>query len=334
MRQRILSSISSKPSNNNLPLVSVVVPMRNEEAQAEACLESLAALTYEPIEFVLVDDRSSDKTTHLIEQFCVQDPRCKLLTLKEEPPLGWSGKAHAADVGIRASRGELIIVADADVRHAPQSAARTVRQLEGREFIIGLPKAGGQGISAWCARYLYELLFIASDREQGFAFGAYAAFTRALYERLGGWGHAPGHPEVLALADRARRLGVYPFLLRRDDLYMEQYATLGAASQALMRNTNYRFMPSRAVLRVAAILTWCWVGASLIWQSPLIGGLMLLCYCGLMGYAWRRYGTLAVFGGFCFALPGALWFTAVSLFSMVWQALGGRVRWRGRSFVR
>ncbi len=307
--------------------------MRDEAGQARACLASLSATTYEPVEFCIVDDRSADQTSAIAREFAAHDARFRLLSL-DEPPAGWSGKARAADAGIRASLGALVIVADADVRHSPQSVACSVRDLEGRELIVALPRAGGRGPAAWCARYLYELLYLVSDERQYFAFGAYAAFTRTLYERLGGWEKAPGHPEVMALAARARHAGARAALVRRDDLYMEQYATVGEASRALLRNTNYQLMPPRPAARVAASLTLCWAGVSFLGQAPLVGSIMLLCYCGLIGYSWRRYGALAALGGFLFALPGALWFTAVSLSSMFWQALGGAVRWRGRSFVR
>jgi len=51
---------------NKLHLVSVIIPTYNEEKVIDDCLKSLADQSYKPIEIILVDDGSKDKTPKII----------------------------------------------------------------------------------------------------------------------------------------------------------------------------------------------------------------------------------------------------------------------------
>src|SRR5438105_13900816 len=56
-------------STENNPLVSVIVPARNEEACLGLCLESLVAQTGIDFEIVVVDDASTDRTAEIARSF-------------------------------------------------------------------------------------------------------------------------------------------------------------------------------------------------------------------------------------------------------------------------
>jgi len=58
----------------NPPLVSVIVPARNEEACLAACLESLAAQTGIPYKIIVVDDDSTDRTAEIAHAFATRKP--------------------------------------------------------------------------------------------------------------------------------------------------------------------------------------------------------------------------------------------------------------------
>src|SRR5690554_5188093 len=100
-----------------LPGVTVILPAHNEQERLPATLSSLAAQEYAgAVEFVIVDDRSTDATADIIDSFAARDPRFRRLTVTESSRR-LSPKVNAVNSGIRASDGEIIITTDADCEY-------------------------------------------------------------------------------------------------------------------------------------------------------------------------------------------------------------------------
>jgi cellulose synthase/poly-beta-1,6-N-acetylglucosamine synthase-like glycosyltransferase len=97
------------------PSVSVIVSARNESAHITKCLTSLSRLNYPPekLEFIIVNDRSTDNTGELIDRFIEQHSHFKAIHITNPHPF-LSGKAGALSHAIQISRGEIIFVTDAD----------------------------------------------------------------------------------------------------------------------------------------------------------------------------------------------------------------------------
>ena len=109
-------------------LVTVVIPARNESATIATVVGSVRASTYQPLEIVVVDDRSTDDTAAIVERLAMEDGRLRLV--RGEPlPEGWYGKPWACVQGYRAARGDLLLFTDADTRHEPELLARAVGAL-------------------------------------------------------------------------------------------------------------------------------------------------------------------------------------------------------------
>src|SRR5687768_3438053 len=76
------------------PLVSIIIPARNEAAVIETVVRSVLASTYEPLELLVLDDRSTDETAAIVERLAAGDGRLQLV--RGEPlPEGWYGKPWA-----------------------------------------------------------------------------------------------------------------------------------------------------------------------------------------------------------------------------------------------
>jgi len=105
------------------PIVSVIVPARNEEACLGACLESLVAQAGVSFEVVVVDDGSTDRTREIAQSF----PRVRVVDPGPPPP-GWSGKNSALVAGAAEARGEWLLFTDADTVHRTGSLARSVAE--------------------------------------------------------------------------------------------------------------------------------------------------------------------------------------------------------------
>ena len=90
---------------DDAPLVSVVVPARNERRNIERCVRSVLTSTYAPLEVIVVDDHSTDGTGDIARAIAATDSRLHII---DAPPLpsGWFGKQWACATGARwASRG-------------------------------------------------------------------------------------------------------------------------------------------------------------------------------------------------------------------------------------
>src|SRR5271166_6640181 len=69
-----------------LPLISVIVPACNEEANIEATLRSLLAIDSVPIEILAIDDRSTDATGTILDRISAESKRLTVLHITELPP--------------------------------------------------------------------------------------------------------------------------------------------------------------------------------------------------------------------------------------------------------
>ncbi len=102
-------------SHENPALVSVLVPARNEASRVvRENLLSLARQTYPALEVVVIDDRSTDSTLAILQDVQNTFPD-RIYVVQGEPlPPGWLGKTFALQQGKERSRGEWLLLADAD----------------------------------------------------------------------------------------------------------------------------------------------------------------------------------------------------------------------------
>ncbi|MCB2206031.1 glycosyltransferase [bacterium] len=101
----------------NLPFLTVLVPMRDEAPQLEASAASLAAQQYpsDRLEVLYIDDHSTDGSAEEAERLLGQDARFRVLHCSESE----SGKKDALTRGVQEARGEIIVTTDADCTHDP-----------------------------------------------------------------------------------------------------------------------------------------------------------------------------------------------------------------------
>ena len=105
---------------DELPLISVLVPARDEEENIEACVRSLLALNYPRFEVLVLDDHSADETYPLLCRLRDRDHRLRVLIGADLPP-DWYGKPFACWQLAHAARGELLLLTDADCVFSPDA---------------------------------------------------------------------------------------------------------------------------------------------------------------------------------------------------------------------
>ena len=96
-------------SMNDMPLISVIVPVYNGERYLPACIDSILGQTWPCMEIIIVDDGSTDDSGNIAEQYC-ESCRDKVRVLRQNN----SGVSMARLAGIQAAHGEWIGFVDAD----------------------------------------------------------------------------------------------------------------------------------------------------------------------------------------------------------------------------
>ena len=102
-------------SDDELPTATVIVAARNEESNIKRCLISLGKLEYPEgkLEVLIVDDRSTDKTGEIIDEF-ISDRENFHKIIPDEPKGKMVGKVNALATAIREANGKIILTTDAD----------------------------------------------------------------------------------------------------------------------------------------------------------------------------------------------------------------------------
>jgi dolichol-phosphate mannosyltransferase len=129
-----LTSLELEPVEPE-PLLTVLVPTKNERGNVPHVVARLeAALPTVPLEIVFVDD-SSDGTTELIEDLAAESGRHVVL-LKQTHDRHIGGLGAAVVQGLRAARAPWVCVMDADLQHPPELVAALLEQAESRDLDV------------------------------------------------------------------------------------------------------------------------------------------------------------------------------------------------------
>jgi cellulose synthase/poly-beta-1,6-N-acetylglucosamine synthase-like glycosyltransferase len=192
-----------------LPMVSVLIPARDEAAAIAASLTGILASTGIPFEVVVMDDCSTDETAKIVQSVARIEMRVRL---EHAPPLtvGWNGKQHACWELAHVAKGELLCFVDADVRLAPEALERMAAFLvQGDAALVsGFPREITVTWMEWLLLPLIHFVllgflpitkmrkgtdpafaagcgqFMMVQREAYFASGGHAAIRRTMHDGL------------------------------------------------------------------------------------------------------------------------------------------------------
>jgi glycosyltransferase involved in cell wall biosynthesis len=141
----------------NPPLVSVVIPARNEARNIQQCVRSVLTANYPNFEVIVVDDHSTDGTGDLARAIAARDARVHVIQNPDLPD-GWFGKQWACQNGAAASRGELICFADADTTQSSDLITRSVNAIQRRGADL-FSVAGKQEVGTFWERLIQPMIF-------------------------------------------------------------------------------------------------------------------------------------------------------------------------------
>src|SRR4030043_434290 len=189
-----------------VPLVSVLIPARNEEENIEACLRSLRIQDYPNFEIIVLDDNSEDRTAELVEAMAAKDKRIRLI---KGAPLaeGWAGKPFACYQLAEKARGSWLLFIDADTTHAPHMLRSTMAlALELKPSLLsGFPRQMAESLPEKIAMPLMYFVIMSwfplwwlhrsGGTRPSLAIGQFLLFPREDYWRIGG--HMAGQDKIL-----------------------------------------------------------------------------------------------------------------------------------------
>ncbi|MCS6807305.1 MAG: glycosyltransferase family 2 protein [Bacteroidota bacterium] len=179
------------------PLVSVLIPARNEATTIANCLAGLLGQTYKNLEIIVLDDYSEDKTAEIVREFAQHYPQVRLISGRPLPT-GWTGKNWACQQLSAAARGAIYIFTDADNTHAPNAVENTVRWMQRYDLsmLSAFPQQQTETLPEQLSvpvvdMFVYAALplwltYVLPYPSLSAANGQWIAFTRQAYVELGG----------------------------------------------------------------------------------------------------------------------------------------------------
>lgn len=332
------------------PLISVIIPARNEARNIERCLRSVLATQYAPIEVIVVDDRSTDDTAELVEP--ATGHRLQLVR-GTEPPSGWFGKQWAIVQGYRVAKGELLLFTDADTKHEPELIPRAVGALRAErvDLLTVLPR---QEMRGFWERLIQPHVFFALGARAGniarinrtrtvwnaIANGQFILTPRAAYDAAGTHEAVKGTvADDMMLAQAYVRAGKDIFLVHAQEfMTTRMYGSLREIIEGWSKNLALgapMMMPPIAWLRaIVPYFMWVpvlfWLAPPAVWLALHWPAAKLATIASLVTWVVIYIGERApVWYAALYPLGASI----VALIMMRSALRGGRkVEWRGRTY--
>jgi len=326
------------------PLVSVIVPARNEEVCLGRCLRSLVGQQGVAFEIIVVDDESTDRSREIAQSF----PGVRIVDAGPLPP-GWTGKNNAVWTGAKQARGTWLLFTDADTVHLPGSLARSWDEAQ-RHGAALLSYSPEQEVHGFWEKAVMPVIFAelaktyrparVSDPGSPVAAanGQYLLVSREAYDAVGG--HAAVGTSLLedvALARRVKSLGRKLFFrYAADAVRTRMYRSFRQLQEGWTKNLALLFpSPMRlAVLRLTEFVLI--VGSAQAALSEGVGGrtspTIASCILAivLIAFQQRRIRTAHfAWDANILSLIGLPLFSYLLLRSEHFHKLG-KVTWKGR----
>jgi len=237
-------------------LLSVIVAARNEEKQIKASILSQLKQTYKNVEWILVNDRSTDQTGIIMDELAKQDPRIMVVHITELPE-GWLGKNHALYKGTLQASGEWLLFTDADVKYEEGAFAKALHYFETHQLdhLTAAPNLSAHRfwLKSFVAFFLFGFSYFKRpwmannpNSKIGTGIGAFTLVSNAAYQSFGTHKQLKMRPDDdLQLGMKMKKAGYRQRIVTALRLIeVEWYGNLKEAFIGLEKNTfaglNYR----------------------------------------------------------------------------------------------
>lgn len=330
------------------PMISILIPSRNEANNLPGCLSSLEKLTYpaDKIQFILGDDNSTDTTKYILEAWVKTMPKAEFVSIQPNPnPANQlNGKANAlAQMGTLA-KGEVLLFTDADCL-VPKGWVEEMLEGLGPDvgIVTGITTVKGnsyfekfQAFDWWLSLGMVKVL---DDLGISItAMGNNMLITREAYEKVGGFAGIPfSLTEDFEMARSLKKIGYKGVHQVSSENLIETKAQLDFSSLLKQRKRwmagaftlpiYWRVLLALQVLFFPAILV-------VIWFFPIIGMIVWSLKILLQSNFIRRF---AAYAGQDLPYRDLLLFEIYYLFTswstIVYYFWPSKTDWKGRQYL-
>ncbi len=142
------------------PTITIIIPTYNRSLVIEKTLNSMIAQTYTSWECIIVDDRSTDNTVQVIEEYASKDARFKVY---QRPSNRSKGANACRNIGIEKSTGNFFIFLDSDDTLSAGSLQNRIayfekyKEVQGLIFSTGVLSEDGEKVTPFTKTIQEEL---------------------------------------------------------------------------------------------------------------------------------------------------------------------------------
>lgn len=233
------------------PLVSIVMPVYNDEDYVAAAIESILAQTFTDFELIIVDDGSQDRSPQIAREHMNRDGRIRLIELERN-----QGETVARNIGIAAATGDFVAGMDSDDISLPERLQKQVSFLHVNKHI------GAVGVHAKVVDADLQLLFHKRPPQvhanlmlhqfiEGYPFvSASVMFRRPLLQAVGGYDESMGNYAGADMDMMMRLMGRTRFANIAEGLYLYRMHRQPTATAQSERKRHAEIIRQRRLERL------------------------------------------------------------------------------------
>lgn len=351
----IMNRSRKTDSLEDFPLVSILVPARDEERNIAICVQSLLNQDYPAFEILVLDDQSSDRTFSILDEISQANQKLRVFSGKPTPN-GVQGKNWACSQLAGQAKGELLFFTDADTQFSADALRRAVATMLGEEadLLTGYPR---QVMGTWGERFLVPfftwamltfnslwLAYILKVPALSSAVGQMMLFKREAYFKIGG--HEGIGESVVDDLSLARGIIAGGFCWRvtyiADIISCRMYQNGQEARQGFSKNLfavfDFRIIPFVFVFSWLVILFW-WplilLLANILGKAPFSNPSHIYVCIIFSILLWGiQYANVKINILLAFLYPLTILVITVTAFQSLYYSLSGKLVWKGRQLAR
>jgi chlorobactene glucosyltransferase len=345
----VLTNFLSRPflpeanENGDEPLVSILIPARNEECTISLILSDLQQCGYSNLEVIVCNDHSTDGTAKVLSDFQYKYPQ---LSFFESVPLteGWMGKNFACHQLAEKANGTYLLFLDADVRIMPGVISKMVSYASSRNLALlsFFPQQIIGSIGEWCTIPLMNWVLLSylplplvrweRGETLSAANGQTMFFDAAEYKKHRWHEQVKGaNVEDILIARLVKKNNLkLEVLLGNNDVLCRMYENYLDAVKGFSRNIHQWFNGNRVWMLFFVVVSWVRIPL-LIAIFPSIVALIALFVVFMMKWLVAVMSNQSVVKNYVYHFFQLLALTIIAARNLT-GAKKGRLEWKGRVY--